>query len=44
MADLLDIFHRLDFYHTEIQNLYTFPPTAKRRENFGPLEQVSFRY
>jgi hypothetical protein len=42
MTALLDIFHRLDFYHTEIQKLYPFPPTAERKGNFGPLEQVSF--
>ena len=40
----LDIFQRLDFYHTEIQKLYPLPPTAERRENFGPLEQVSFHH
>ena len=44
MAALLDIFHRLDFYHTEIQKLYPFPLIAERRENFGPLELVSFHH
>ena len=44
MTALLDIFHCFDFYLTEIQKLYPFSPTAERRENFGPLEQVSFRH
>jgi hypothetical protein len=46
MTARLDIFQRLEFYHTEIQKLlvYPFPPTAERRKYFGPLEPVSFHH
>ena len=44
MTARLDIFIRLDFNDTEIQKVYPLPPTAERRENFGPLEQVSFHH
>ena len=44
MTALLDISNRLDFYHMEIQKLCPFPPTAERRENFGPLENVRFHH